>query len=178
MRSASSWLLALAAAAVCAGTALAADPPASPAAALPKGHALAHPTWRELTGEQKEALAPLATDWDKFDGERKRKWVEIASKYRNMSPEGQEKLHQRMPQLARLTPEQRETARNNFKRAYALPPDQRQAITQKYQSLPDERKRELAAQAQPKPPRAAQVRKPPAGPGIPPRPAGAPDLVH
>jgi hypothetical protein len=131
-------------------------------------HVATHPSWHELTADQREALAPLAGDWDKFEAERKRKWIEIAAKYRNMSPEGQQRLQQRMPQLARLTAEQRETARENFRRAYSLPPDQRQALTQKYQSLPDERKRELAAQSQPKHPKPALPRPsatPPHQPG-------------
>jgi hypothetical protein len=58
-----------------------------------------------------------------------------------------------------LTPEQRETTRENFQRAYSLPPDQRQQLTHRYQDLPDERKRALAAQTQ------SQARaKPPAPP--------------
>jgi len=110
-------------------------------------HTTNHPTWRELSAEQREALAPLAGDWEKLDANRKRKWLEIAAKYPNMSPEGKQRLHERMPQLARLTPEQRETARDNFRKAYSLPSDRRQALTQKYRDLPDERKRALAAQA-------------------------------
>jgi hypothetical protein len=107
----------------------------------------AHPLWRELSPEQREALSPLAADWDKFDADRKKKWVAIAAKYPDMSPEGKQRFHERMPQLAKLTPEQRETTRENFRRAYSLPADQRLALTQKYQQLPDDRKKALAAQA-------------------------------
>jgi hypothetical protein len=63
-----------------------------------------------------------------------------------------------MPQLARLTQEQRETARENFVRAYSLPPGQRQVLTQRYQELPEERKKALAAQAHAKKPTAPQRR--------------------
>jgi len=111
-----------------------------------------HPLWRELSAEQREALGPLQSDWEKFDSDRKRKWLAIAAKYPNMSPEGKQRLHERMPQLAKLTPEQRETARENFHDAYALKPEQRQALTQKYQQLPDDRKKALAAQARAKKP--------------------------
>jgi hypothetical protein len=123
--------------------------PASAAGSTNATHArsIAHPLWNELSAEQREALAPLGTDWDKFDSDRKRKWIEIAAKYPNMSPEGKKRFHERMPQLAKLTPEQRQTARDNFRHAYSLPPDQRQALTQKYQELPEERKKALAAQA-------------------------------
>jgi hypothetical protein len=112
---------------------------------------ISNPSWRELSAEQREALGPLAADWDKFDADRKRKWLQIAAKYPNMSPEGKQRFHQRMPQLSKLTPEQRETARENFRHAYSLRPDQRQALTQKYQGLPEERKKALAAQAHAKP---------------------------
>jgi hypothetical protein len=113
-----------------------------------------HPLWNELTAEQREALGPLASDWDKFDLDRKRKWLAMAAKYPNMSPEGKKRFHERAPQLSNLTPEQRETARENFRHAYSLPPDQRQALTQKYQGLPEERKKALAAQAHAKKPAA------------------------
>jgi uncharacterized protein DUF3106 len=138
-------------------------PAAAPAAAHDRSNVTAHPMWQELSGEQREALGPLAGDWDKFDSDRKRKWLEIAAKYPNMSPEGKQRFHERMPQLAKLTPEQRQTARENFQHAYSLPPDQRHEVTQKYQGLPPERKKALAAQAHVKKP-PAQVARHPAGP--------------
>jgi len=138
----------------------AAVPAQAPGAGTAVTHArsITHPLWRELTAEQREALGPLANDWDKFDADRKKKWLEIAAKYPNMSPEGKKRFQQRMPELARLTPEQRETTRENFRRAYSLPPDQRQALTQRYQDLPEDRKRALAAQARAKPATAAPRR--------------------
>jgi hypothetical protein len=151
-----SWLLiCLAAAVVLAQPAWAAGGAAAPTNA--------HPLWRELSGDQRDALGPLAADWDKFDSDRKRKWLAIAAKYPNMSPEGKQRFHERMPQLAKLTPEQRETARENFQHAYSLPPDQRHAVTQKYQGLPADRKKALAAQGQAKKP-ATQTARRPSGP--------------
>jgi uncharacterized protein DUF3106 len=152
-----------------AGSALAQSPaPATPAnpAAAPRAHAaqpsVAQPTWHDLNAEQREALQPLAGDWDKFDAVRKKKWLVIAAKYPNMSAEGKKRLHERMPQLARLTPEQHETTRENFRRAYSLPADQRVALTQKYQELPEDRKRALAAQAPAKRPATTARRTAPA----------------
>jgi len=109
------------------------------------------PSWAQLSSDQKEALAPLAADWDKYDPLRKKKWLEIAARYKDLSPEGQQRLHQRMPELARLTAEQRKTARENFTRAYELPPEKRRVLTQKFQDLPEDKKRELAEQAHKKP---------------------------
>jgi len=152
-----------------AGSALAQSPaPATPAnpAGAPRAHAaqpgVAQPTWHDLNAEQREALQPLAGDWDKFDAVRKKKWLVIAAKYPNMSADGKKRLQERMPQLARLTPEQHETIRENFRRAYSLPADQRVALTQKYQDLPEERKRALAAQAPAKRPAATARRTAPA----------------
>ena len=56
-------------------------------------------------------------------------------------------MHQRMGEYARLTPEQRKTARENFRQAYELPAEQRQQKLQRYQALPDEKKRALTEQA-------------------------------
>lgn len=138
-------------------------PAAGRSAAAAQNASNARPLWRELNNDQREALGPLAGDWDKFDADRKKKWLEIAAKYPNMSPEGKQRFHERMPQLAKLTPEQRETTRENFQHAYSLPPDQRHAVTQKYQGLPPERKKALAAQAHAKKP-PAQTAQRPAGP--------------
>jgi hypothetical protein len=109
------------------------------------------PAWAELNADQKEALGPLAADWDHYNPVRKKKWLEIAARYKDLSPEGQQRMHERMPELAKLTPEERKVARENFKHAYSLPPEQRRALTQKFQELPEEKKRELAEQARKKP---------------------------
>ncbi|SPE35180.1 putative Membrane protein [Burkholderiales bacterium] len=109
------------------------------------------PTWAQLNAEQREALSPLAGDWDKFDDTRKKKWLDIAVHYKNLSPDGQQRMHERMPDLAKLTPEQRTRARENFKKAYALPPEQRRTLTQQFQDLPEEKKRELAELSKKKP---------------------------
>jgi len=120
---------------------------AAPAAEAP----LRTPPWSQLTPEQRDALSPLAGDWDGFDLARKKKWLDIAARYKDLSPEGQQKMHERMPELAKLTPEQRKTARENFKKAYALPPEKRRELTQQFQDLPEEKKRELAEIAHKKP---------------------------
>jgi hypothetical protein len=152
-------LLSLLVACAAAGPALAQPPAPAPATGPSAAHTrvISHPLWRELSPEQHEALAPLASDWDKIEENRKKKWLEIAAKYPNLSAEGKKRVHERMPQLARLTQEQRETTRENFVKAYSLPPGQRQVLTQRYQELPEERKKALAAQAHtkkaPAPPR-------------------------
>jgi hypothetical protein len=109
------------------------------------------PSWNQLTPAQREALAPLSDNWAGFDSDRKRKWLEVAAKYPNLSPEGKQKLHERMAGFARLTPEQKTTARENFRRAYQVPAEQREATVQKYNELPEDKKRELAGRTAAKP---------------------------
>lgn len=108
---------------------------------------VAKPAWKDLSGSQREALAPLAKDWDTFDRTRKLKWLDVANKYPQLSPEGQKRLHERMVEFVKLTPEQRRTARTNFQRAYELPMEQRQSLVQQYQELPLEKKQALADKA-------------------------------
>lgn len=151
-------LLGLAAAVQAAGSGSAA-----PAAAKTSG-----PSWAQLSVDQKEALAPLAGEWDRYDPVRKKKWLAIAVRYKDLSPEGQQRLHERMPELAHLTPEQRKTARENFKQAYTLPAERREALTQKFQELPEDKKRELADKSRRKsgpPPRRGAAAAPSATPG-------------
>ncbi len=107
----------------------------------------ARPAWNELTNPQREALAPLARDWATLDADRKRKWLEVAAKYPNLSAEGKQKMHERMSEFARLTPEQKDTARENFRKAYAVSAEERQAKVQRFQELPEDKKRELADRA-------------------------------
>lgn len=104
------------------------------------------PAWSALTPQQREALAPLATDWPSMSADRKKKWLDIAAKYPRLSAEGKARLHSRMGEFAKLTPEQRQTARENFQRAYELPLESRESAVQQYQALPPEKKKELTEQ--------------------------------
>ena len=103
--------------------------------------------WNELSPAQRQALAPLAGDWAKFDAARRKKWLEIAHRYPAMKPAEQQRTQQRMREWLSLTPEQRRTARDSYVRAHALPPEKRVELLQKYQQLPEEKKRQLAAES-------------------------------
>ncbi len=108
----------------------------------------ARPYWIELTGAQRQALAPLSNDWERLDGQTKKKWVEIARRYPKMNPDEQQHTQERMREWALLTPEQRRVARDSFARVRAMPPEQRAEMLRKYRELPDEKKHELANQVQ------------------------------
>lgn len=129
--------------------------------------ASARPAWAELTPAQRDALSPLAGQWESLGAEQKQKWLGVAAKYPKLTPDAQKRVQQRMGEFARLTPEQRVTARENFRRAYELPANERQERLQKYQDLPDDKKRALSEQAAKK--KAAQ--SPPASPTPGPAPA-------
>ncbi|MBC8119235.1 MAG: DUF3106 domain-containing protein, partial [Burkholderiaceae bacterium] len=89
-------------------------------------------------------------------------------KYPKLTPDAQQRVQQRMGEFARLTPEQRVTARENFRAAYELPAGERQDKLQRYQDLPDDKKRALSEQAAKK--KGAPPSPPPAAPVAPPAP--------
>ena len=107
----------------------------------------ARPYWLELTGTQRQSLAPLSDDWERLDGQTKKKWVEIANRYPKMNAEEQQHTQQRMREWALLTPDQRRVARDSFARVRAMPPEQRAEMLRRYRELPDEKKHELAIQS-------------------------------
>jgi hypothetical protein len=109
--------------------------------------AAVHPLWSELTPQQQQALAPLAQEWDKLDSFRKNKWLAIGNKFASMKPEEQQRVHVRMRDWVKLTPEQRRIARESYARAKKLPPEQKSEQWQRYQELPEEQRKKLAADA-------------------------------
>jgi hypothetical protein len=105
------------------------------------------PHWSNLTPAQQHALAPLAADWDKIDALRKEKWLAIANKFALMNPEEQQRVQDRMRDWAKLTPAQRRAAREAYARTKKLNANQKSQKWQQYQSLPEEEKKRLAAEA-------------------------------
>src|SRR5262249_39109299 len=69
------------------------------------------PAWAELTPEQQQTLAPLASDWDKLEPERKRKWLGIAKRYPKMSQEGRGRGQGERQAGPNLTPKEGQAAR-------------------------------------------------------------------
>jgi hypothetical protein len=116
--------------------------------ALAQSSAGGGPNWKQLSPQQREALAPLAGQWATMPADSKRKWIEIADKYPQLSAEGKARMHARMAEFARLTPEQRRTARENFQRAYELPLESRESALQQYKALPPDKKKELSERGQ------------------------------
>lgn len=105
------------------------------------------PAWKDLSTAQRGALAPLAGQWETLGAEQKQKWLEVSAAYPRLTPDAQQRVQQRMGEFARLSPEQRVTARENFRRAYELPANERHEKLQRYQDLPEDKKRTLSEQA-------------------------------
>ena len=126
---------------------LAAPAPARPAAIKSPQKALDKPLWNSLTRAQQIALAPIADEWDQADGVRKQKWLEIANRFAAMKPDEQARVHERMRDLFKMTPEERRIVRENYTRAKKIDPSQKSEEWEKYQQLPEEKKKQLAAEA-------------------------------
>jgi Protein of unknown function (DUF3106) len=91
------------------------------------------PDWSQLTPEQQQVLAPLASDWNNFDERKRTKWLLLINRYPKMTPEEQQRLQTQMKDWAKLTPEQRRIARENYKKLAKQPPEKREAVKQKWQ---------------------------------------------
>ncbi|WP_454731210.1 MULTISPECIES: DUF3106 domain-containing protein [Cupriavidus] len=105
----------------------------------------AHPTWAELSVVQQRVLAPLQGEWNNFPELNRRKWVQIAERYPKFSPAEQARLQTRMTEWVKMTPQQRRLARENYQITRSLPPQKKAEAWDKYQQLPEEQKKNLAA---------------------------------
>jgi hypothetical protein len=105
--------------------------------------------WRELTSQQRAALAPLEREWPAIEASRKKKWLEIAGRYPSLAPAEQSRVQARMSEWARMTPTERGQARLNFQQARQVPSADRQARWEAYQALSADQRRQLAARAVP-----------------------------
>ncbi|MBY4895735.1 DUF3106 domain-containing protein [Cupriavidus sp. AU9028] len=104
----------------------------------------AQPGWAQLSPAQRELLAPLAADWNSLSEVNRRKWLRIAARAEALDPAEKTRLQQRMAEWVRMTPEQRRLARENFQIHRTVPTERKAQAWDRYQQLPEDRKRELA----------------------------------
>ncbi|MDQ0140340.1 DUF3106 domain-containing protein [Cupriavidus necator] len=145
-------LLAAAGAAACCGWlpaaalaqgASAADGAAGPAhAAQPTS---AKPAWADLSPVNQRILAPLQPLWDSLPELNRHKWLRIAARYPKYSPAEQARLQARMAEWVKMTPQQRRLARENYQITRSLSAEKKTEAWDKYQQLPEEQKKKLAA---------------------------------
>ena len=105
----------------------------------------ARPAWSELTPVQQRILGPLQPLWDTLPELNRRKWLRIAERYPKFSPDEQARLQTRMAEWVKMTPQQRRLARENYQITRALPAQKKAEAWDKYQQLPEEQKKKLAA---------------------------------
>lgn len=113
--------------------------PASQAAAS------ARPAWAELSPVNQRILAPLQPLWDTLPELNRHKWLRIAERYPKFSPAEQARLQARMTEWVKMTPQQRRLARENYQITRSLPAEKKAEAWDKYQQLPEEQKKKLAA---------------------------------
>lgn len=104
-----------------------------------------HPTWSELSPAHQRILAPLEPLWNSIPELNRHKWVRIAERYPKYSPEEQQRLQTRMAEWVKMTPQQRRLARENYQITRSLPPEKKAEAWNRYQQLPEEQKKKLAA---------------------------------
>ncbi|BDB23569.1 hypothetical protein Tamer19_64840 [Cupriavidus sp. TA19] len=107
--------------------------------------ASARPAWSELSPVNQRILAPLQPLWDTLPELNRRKWLRIAERYPKFSPAEQARLQTRMDEWVKMTPQQRRLARENYQITRALPAEKKAEAWDKYQALPEEQKKKLAA---------------------------------
>lgn len=132
-----------------AASAVAAVPALHPSAPRPSTSALAPaPAWGQLTGAQRQLLAPLSGDWDQLSAEQRTKWLNATPLLAGLPPPDLERVHERMRGWSRLTPAERLNARIAFQSTRKMLDDERRrAKWEAYQALPPEKRKELAEKA-------------------------------
>lgn len=106
------------------------------------------PRWEQLTAAERQVLQPLQHEWPSIDPTRKLKWRELAVQFPKLSPERQTLLRSRMSAWASMSPTERAAARMRYQEAKRLPEAERRARWESYQSLPEDKRKELADKAQ------------------------------
>ncbi|SOY42981.1 conserved exported hypothetical protein [Cupriavidus taiwanensis] len=107
--------------------------------------ASSRPAWAELSPVNQRILAPLQPLWDSLPELNRHKWLRIAARYPKYSPAEQARLQARMSEWVKMTPQQRRLARENYQITRSLPAEKKAEAWDKYQQLPDEQKKKLAA---------------------------------
>lgn len=137
----------------------------------------AHPTWRELSPAHQRILAPLEPLWNTIPELNRHKWVRIADQYPKYSADEQARLQARMAEWVQMTPQQRRLARENYQITRSLTPEAKTEAWNRYQQLPEEQKKNLAA-AEKVPRRPGAVSALPSGKKLPTVPTGGTHQPH
>ncbi len=88
--------------------------------------------WRQLSAQERGALAPLAQDWDHFPAPQQERLLKVARGYERLPPQQQQLLQARLRAWSRMTPEQRRIARDNYRNIQTLPKQDQIQIKQQW----------------------------------------------
>ena len=99
--------------------------------------------WRGLSGAQKRALAPLASEWSSLDADSRARWLNMVERFDRLTPEEQARVQRRMSDWASLSPGERARAVEQYRALRRKPPEEREALQQRWQEYqqlsPEER---------------------------------------
>jgi hypothetical protein len=106
-------------------------------------------SWQELTPQQQQILAPLASDWNLLSKKQQNTFIGIAKRYPQLTQLQQQRLQERMVKWSKLTPAQRQHARDKFQSVKQLPPEKREAEKQVLREKHAKKHPEAASSIQP-----------------------------
>lgn len=102
--------------------------------------------WAELSAEQQQVLAPLASEWDTLRPWQREKMLDIAEDYPKMDAKKQQRVKKRLNSWSRMTPYERENARQRFQKFHSLSPEKQQELRNKWaehRKLPEKEREKL-----------------------------------
>ena len=103
------------------------------------------PYWKQLTENEKIALAPLSKIWPVLGEAHKRKWLALSKNFTDLSKDEQSKLQGRMRDWATLSSQQRAQARLNFAEVSQLSNDEKLSKWEAYLALPSQDRQKLSS---------------------------------
>lgn len=89
-------------------------------------------SWRSLSPEQREALAPLVQQWDTLPELLRNRLIGTAKRYPHLNAEQKRRYHERLEKWSKLTPEQRKAAREKYRAFNKVPADKREQVKRKF----------------------------------------------
>ncbi|MCS3803397.1 putative Fe-S protein YdhL (DUF1289 family) [Chromobacterium alkanivorans] len=91
----------------------------------------ASPRWAQLSAEQQQVLAPLATEWDRYAPYKKQNLLAIVPQFQQLPEAQRQRVQQKLKAWSELSQQQRDEIRANWKALQQMPPEQRQQAIQR-----------------------------------------------
>lgn len=91
----------------------------------------ANPRWAQLSAEQQQVLAPLATEWDRYAPYKKQNLLAIVPQFQQLPEAQRQRVQQKLKAWSELSQQQRDEIRANWKALQQMPPEQRRQAIQR-----------------------------------------------